>query len=703
MSSSPGIRLFTSFFALFAFQVPPALAVGPLPLKRVRLYETGVGYFERTGPIAGRGVGLPVPAGHLDDALKTLVVLSDDPATQIGGVEFASSLSPALALSLAGLPAPEEPTPLGLSTLLRGLRGASVEIQASDGRVVGRLVEVVDAARSDTEVCAQDTADAAKSPQPCKPQKQESIVVLGPGGDLRRLPLDAVKSVRPTEPEFAHRLGAALDALSERSARVQKELGVRARGKKDVTLGYVAETPVWRASYRLVFGASKGATLQGWALLHNDTDEAWRGVRVEIVNGEPNSFIYPLAAPRYSRRELVTPSEQLFSLPQLGSATADMIYGEQIGEAYGAGGLGLVGIGEGGGGHGEGIGLGNVGTLGHGAGVGDASGAVAVGNLAGVSAASGVEAGALFQFTLAEPVDLRAHGSVLAPFLAGAIDATRVALFTSPGVTARSAVVLTHRGAQTLPSGTLAVFADDGFAGETFLARMKPKQTQVVQFGNDLDVTLVEKEHQTTDETRLLSFDGDRLVEHYVRSHSIRYEIQNRSGSERFVSVELPFVNNAKVEGAERLVYDDTSRRALAGFSVPKQSVEIRALSASEGLYSTQWRESLGSRTWARLLRQLKLPAGQKKVVSDLHTLSLERERAVRNRDGWRAVLKERTDEAARLRANAAAVGPSASEDIAERLLAIEDETKILRRRVSIFAAKVGDIDRRELEMLRRL
>lgn len=44
------------------------------------------------------------------------------------------------------------------------------------------------------------------------------------------------------------------------------------------------------------------------------------------------------------------------------------MWGDEIGESGGFGGLGLTGIGEGGGGRGEGIGLGNVGTYGHGAG-----------------------------------------------------------------------------------------------------------------------------------------------------------------------------------------------------------------------------------------------------------------------------------------------------------------------------------------------
>ena len=51
------------------------------------------------------------------------------------------------------------------------------------------------------------------------------------------------------------------------------------------------------------------------------------------------------------------------------------MWGESIGEAFGAGGLGLTGIGPGGGGTGEGIGLGSIGTLGHGAGAGTGSGA----------------------------------------------------------------------------------------------------------------------------------------------------------------------------------------------------------------------------------------------------------------------------------------------------------------------------------------
>jgi hypothetical protein len=50
------------------------------------------------------------------------------------------------------------------------------------------------------------------------------------------------------------------------------------------------------------------------------------------------------------------------------------MWGEQIGDSGGTGGLGLSGIGEGGGGFGEGLGLGAIGTMGHGNGLGPGQG-----------------------------------------------------------------------------------------------------------------------------------------------------------------------------------------------------------------------------------------------------------------------------------------------------------------------------------------
>ncbi len=54
------------------------------------------------------------------------------------------------------------------------------------------------------------------------------------------------------------------------------------------------------------------------------------------------------------------------------SSGGSNMWGDSVGDSFGAGGLGVAGVG--GGGHGEGIGLGSIGTLGHGAGTGTGQG-----------------------------------------------------------------------------------------------------------------------------------------------------------------------------------------------------------------------------------------------------------------------------------------------------------------------------------------
>ncbi|MGH7297098.1 MAG: hypothetical protein ACRELB_19325, partial [Polyangiaceae bacterium] len=140
-----------------------------LPLRTLRFYETGVGYFERSGRLAGGGsASLPVPAGHMDDALETLVVLDAGGKGTVQGVEFGSSISRGMARALAGLPVQGD-EPLSLQQLLVGLKGAGVDVRAKSGSYTGRIVDVVEAradgvAAKDAPAAAEAQADAPKTP-----------------------------------------------------------------------------------------------------------------------------------------------------------------------------------------------------------------------------------------------------------------------------------------------------------------------------------------------------------------------------------------------------------------------------------------------------------------------------------------------------------------------------------------------------------
>src|SRR5258706_14752823 len=81
-------------------------SIQKLPLKTLVLYENGLGYFERKGTLAeGTTAQIPLEPGQLDDALKSMVVLSDQ---GVASVEFAPPLAEEAARSLAAMPDADE-------------------------------------------------------------------------------------------------------------------------------------------------------------------------------------------------------------------------------------------------------------------------------------------------------------------------------------------------------------------------------------------------------------------------------------------------------------------------------------------------------------------------------------------------------------------------------------------------------------------
>lgn len=683
-------------------QVLPAQST-PLPLKTVRLYEAGVGYFERAGRVGkGTGLGLPVPVSHLDDALKTLVVLGTDGKTTVSGIEFASSISPELARALAGLP--ENEANISHAGMLRSLKGGAVELRTSREVVRGKLVDVLDPTENDPGQCLpvapavnQAKPDGTTPAAPCIIRREPTILMLTNDAEIRKFSLSEIVGVKPTDPSLAARLGASVSVAASQGASTRRDLRVLAESTGDVTIGYVAETPVWRSTYRMVFDPkTERGTVQGWALVHNDTDEEWKKVKIELVNGRPDSFLYPLAAPRYARRELRAPAEALSTVPQLIGRTADVMWSEAIGDSFGVGGLGLSGIGEGGGGRGEGIGLGSIGTIGHGSGTGSGSGSgestvISVGNLAGVAEAEGMESGALFRYSLPNLIDLRPHGSALVPFLQQSISARRIVWFSSPGDAGRSAARIKNDTKQTFPAGPVAFFSDGGFAGEAQIDRMKPSEVRLIAFGTELDVELLSENNEVTETVQLVQGQGDQLVEHFIRHHRTDYTIENRSGTPRTVFLNLEIVRNATVQGADELDFDMVSEKPLAVFVAPARAKKSRRIEIDEGLSRRTPISSLNSRSVLAIAASPKIPANQKKVLEDAAKQFAEAETREATLPKRRSELAEALTDVERVRGYLAA---TKTEDDAERFTAsiIQYEKRIKELRLRI-AATGNEID----------
>ncbi len=84
----------------------------------------------------------------------------------------------------------------------------------------------------------------------------------------------------------------------------------------DLVVGYVAETPVWRPSYRLVV-QDKGADLQAWGIVQNLSGEDWKNVKLALVAGAPLAFQSTLGEPVIPQRPVVTDTgEVITSVPE---------------------------------------------------------------------------------------------------------------------------------------------------------------------------------------------------------------------------------------------------------------------------------------------------------------------------------------------------------------------------------------------------
>jgi hypothetical protein len=631
-----------------------------LPVRSVRLYETGVGYFEREGRLTPGADGISLPASHVDDALKTLIVLSDGVRVRVSAVAFESVLSEGLARAQAGLP-PGKGQQLTYPVVLGSLRGLEVELVRRDGaRLLGRLVDVseitavaqgtlpasehdpssgetgTDGGADDSgsgesgeqdstgaERAADGTPDGSKSGA-VVPLRRYAITLLGSDSAVVRLDSSQVASLRPTDPALAARLMSAIGTVSERGAQGPRTLRVSASGNSPVRLGYISETPVFRVTYRLLLGRkSNQGTLQGWVLVHNDTDEPWQKVGLEIVNGRPDSYLFPLTAPRYLRRPLSTP-EEMSTLPQLARRTVDQIWGDRDESAdegfdsFGAGGLSLSGVGEGGGGQGFGSGHGRL----SGSSSSSSTSEITVGNLASIAESKSLASGARFHYRMAEPISLAAHSSALVPFTEVAIGARLMTRFAWGQSAGRVSVQISNSSAQTLPGGPLAIYEASGFVGESLVSRLVPGQDTWVSYGADLDVEVVQSGARVEKKTiKLLRFENQRLIEHYIRHREQPVRIVNRSALARSVCIDLPLVDNAKVEGADRLVYDSGASNSLAVFELKAHSKLDRKLVFDEGLQAARPLESLTEADLALLAAEKELTPGARAVLLEARAL----------------------------------------------------------------------------------
>src|SRR6266699_4283522 len=278
-----------------------------LPIRRVVLYENGVGYFEHLGRVRGsQDVHVDFTSAQLNDVLKSLTVL-DLSGGRITGVDYNSEAPLARRLATLRLALGEKPT---TAEFIGALRGARLEVRGGNGpALTGKLLSVERKTRTGTNWTIET----------------DEISLIKDSGEVRSVDLNPSTSVRIAEKDLQAEVGRYLGLIaSSRDQDVRRmTISTTGTGERNLYVSYISEVPIWKTTYRIVLPSKseKKPLLQGWAIVDNTVGEDWDGVELSLVAGAPHSFIQQLSESFYGMRPVVGLPESVQLSPHTHAAT----------------------------------------------------------------------------------------------------------------------------------------------------------------------------------------------------------------------------------------------------------------------------------------------------------------------------------------------------------------------------------------------
>jgi hypothetical protein len=269
-------------------QAEEGMSQAKVPLKRIVLFNSGVGFFEHGAEVEGDAqVELKFNVENINDLLKSMV-LEDLGGGRISTVTYGSQDPITKTLKTFAIDLTDNPT---LAQLLDQVRGEQVEIDVPNP-VSGTVLGV--------ETRKQKVGDEVV---------EIDLLNLLTTDGLRSVKLEAVGRIKLANDKLDAELRQALAvlALGHDNDKKSVTLEFLGEGKRPVRVGYIQESPIWKTSYRLVLSEKEPPFLQGWAIVENTTEEDWDDVSLTLVSGRPISFVMNLYQPLYVRRPVVEP------------------------------------------------------------------------------------------------------------------------------------------------------------------------------------------------------------------------------------------------------------------------------------------------------------------------------------------------------------------------------------------------------------
>ncbi|MBM4020971.1 MAG: hypothetical protein FJ284_01775 [Planctomycetes bacterium] len=574
--SHPAFRLLAACVAAVC-SWPAGAAEQPvaaeLPLERVVLFTSGVGFFQHGGKVKGDAtVEMSFRSAAINDLLKSMVV-EDLGGGTVPAVSYASRDPITKTLGTFAIDLTDEPS---LGRILGQLRGERIEVEAAPpatGTIVGvekRTVPVGDD----------------------KTAEKEYVTILTADG-LRTLALDAITRLKLLDERLQKELEQALAvlALGHDSEKKSVTLAFAGEGERAVRVGYVQESPVWKTSYRLVLGdAAKEnagrALLQGWAIVENTTDRDWKDVRMALVSGRPISFVMDLYQPLYLPRPVVK--------PELLASLGPQVYGQDMdarAEEFAAKGR-----------------SGKPDRDGRRMMAARAAPAVAMamdsevmpqaeaveqgemldGAAAIRSVAAGEALGELFRYEIAQPVTIARQRSAMLPIVAERVEAEKVSVYDDRVMPKHplAGVRLVNSTTLDLMQGPITVFDAGAYAGDARIEDLPAGSSRLLTYAVDLDVEVAPRVEPRPEQIVSVRLVKGTLVASRKLARRKVFEIKNSGAEPVRLLVEHPLEPGWKLVEPEKPAEQTRDRFRFAVTAEPGKPATLAVV--EEQLVSLQ-------------------------------------------------------------------------------------------------------------------
>ena len=491
-----------------------------LPLSKISLYSSGVGYFQHDGTVNNRTqLDLRLHTNQINDMLKSLVV-QDFGGGRVSTVTYGSRDPVTKTLGSFGINLNGNPT---LGQILTQVRGEPVEVTAPNP-IVGTLLGV----EKKTESIGEGSQHRIV--------EQEYVTLLTEEG-FRSLSLANVQRIKLMNSALNTELQQALATLAMNHDAQRKTVSIAfdGTGSRQARVAYLTETPVWKTTYRLVLDEGKQPYLQGWAIVENQTSQDWRNVTLSLVSGRPISFAMDLYQPLYNPRPVIQPElyanlrpqtygdamDELKPMASAPAARSDMKKERLLGKLA----------------QGFAPSRGNAAA--------EATTDMAIGSLEeGVaSMAMAEDKGELFEYRIDQPVTLAKHTSALLPIIGQTLQGQKVSLYNQ-SVNAKhplNGYRLKNTSALHLMQGPITLFDSGTYAGDARIEDLPPGQDRLISYALDLKTEVESTLVGGTQELATVSLKKGTMLISRRLVEDRTYLVNNRDAKAKTVLIEQPY------------------------------------------------------------------------------------------------------------------------------------------------------------------